>query len=66
MRIEILLDICTAAGTCDSYGIFDDGTGITVDMAEAPSHEGNYSQMGADGILCYRDSLDEYGNECLF
>ena len=25
----------------------------------------NFS-TGSDGIKCYRDNLDEYGNECLY
>lgn len=68
MRIEILLDKCTKDDTCAALGIFDDGTGITRAVAgdKKTSHPGNYSQTGADGIKCYRDNLDEYGNECLF
>ncbi len=30
-----------------------------------PDVSPNFS-TGADGIKCYRDNLDEYGNECLF
>lgn len=51
MRQDILADIAAGnGGDVDPYGDAD------VDI----------SHTGANGIKCYRDNLDEYGNECVF
>lgn len=43
--------------------IKDDDEYVPIDVN--PDVSPNFS-TGADGIKCYRDNLDEYGNECLF
>jgi len=52
MRMDILAD-CSTDGSCPT----DDGT---------VTDSTNVSSTGENGIKCYRDNLDEYGNECVF